>query len=109
MINEKQEAVQVPEESSASVKATGQKQLSVILDEIEATAKKWLGDLPYCDCEGCTTAQNALALVKALRRAVEIIEHKLADEPVLLVHRKCEITAILTEPDKAFGRIRGAP
>lgn len=57
-------------EPSTAAASSTQKTLSVVLDEIEATAKKWLGDLPHCDCEGCVTALNTLALVKALRYAM---------------------------------------
>lgn len=87
-------ADQVSKESFASVKATGQKGLSVILDEIEADAERLLK---------WRNKRTVLALVEALRRSVEQTKWVAARDPNLAAHYENEITAILTESDKELG------
>lgn len=82
----------VEPESLETMDTTGQKSLSVILDEIEADQQKmtWL--------EACDINK---ALVKALREALKWIE--ILDRDGSDYEAEQEITAILTESDKALG------
>lgn len=85
------------EPSSASVKATGQKGVTQILDEMGT----YWGPLSH----NFDVAADNVKLVKALRRAVKFTDWAALDPTLHREARRCEadVTAILTESDKNLG------
>lgn len=80
-----------------------QKPLLEILDEIEAKEKRKQEVQPpgrICGCNDCASSREKVALVKALRRAMQSLEWALMDDAGLMEHRISEVAAILNQERK---------